>query len=90
MRALEFALLIVAMVGCKSTGSGMGESATGNVRAHFTWQQSDPVSGTLTAMVSKKKQYVDRPCCLAAGNGTQCGLSASTFRNLEHLPRSRA
>jgi hypothetical protein len=44
MRALEvktwsplvFALLIVAMVGCKSTGSGMGGSATGDVKAHFT------------------------------------------------------
>lgn len=51
---LVFALLIVAMVGCKSTGSGMGESATGDVKAHFTWQQSDPASGTLTAMVSKQ------------------------------------
>ena len=62
MRALEFktlsplvfALLIVAMIGCKSTGGGMGESATGDVKAHFTWQQSDPASGTLTAMVSKQ------------------------------------
>ena len=62
MRALEvktwsplmFALLIVTMVSCKSTGSGMGESATGDVKAHFTWQQSDPASGTLTAMVSKQ------------------------------------
>jgi hypothetical protein len=49
---LVFALLIVAMIGCKSTGSGMGESATGDVQARFTWQQSDPLSGTLTAMVS--------------------------------------
>jgi len=62
MRALEFktlsllvfALLIVAMIGCKSTGGGMGESATGDVKAHFTWQQSDPASGTLTAMVSNQ------------------------------------
>lgn len=62
MRALEiktlsplvFALLIVAMVGCENTGSGMGESATGDVHAHFTWQQSDPVSGTLTATVSRQ------------------------------------
>jgi hypothetical protein len=54
MRALEFALFIVAMVDCKSTGSGMGESATGDVHAHFKWQQSDAVSGTLTAMVSQQ------------------------------------
>jgi hypothetical protein len=62
MRALEvkswspsvFALLIVAMIGCKSTGSGMEESASGDVKAHFEWQQSDPASGTLTAMVSKQ------------------------------------
>jgi len=37
---LVFTLFIVALVGCKSTGSGMGESATGDVKAHFTWQQS--------------------------------------------------
>ena len=49
---LVFVLLIVVTVGCKSTGSGIGESATGDVQARFTWQQSDPLSGTLTAMVS--------------------------------------
>jgi hypothetical protein len=51
---LIFVLLIVVAVGCKSTGSGMGESDNGDVQAHFTWQQSDPVSGTLTATVSKQ------------------------------------
>jgi hypothetical protein len=62
MRALEvktwsrlgFALLIVAMIGCESIGSGVGESATGEVKAHFTWKQSDPGSGTLTATVFKQ------------------------------------
>ena len=49
---LVFVLLIVVTVGCKSAGSGIGESATGDVQARFTWQQSDPLSGTLTAMVS--------------------------------------
>jgi hypothetical protein len=32
----------------------MGESATGEVKAHFTWQQSIPASGTLTATVSNQ------------------------------------
>jgi hypothetical protein len=35
---LVFVLLIVVTVGCKSTGSGMGESNTGDVQARFTWQ----------------------------------------------------
>ena len=63
MRALEtktwsplvFVLLIVVTVGCKSTGSGTGESESGDVQVHFTWQQSDPVSGTLTASATKQK-----------------------------------
>jgi hypothetical protein len=33
---LIFVLLIVVAVGCKSTGSGMGESDNGDVQAHFT------------------------------------------------------
>jgi hypothetical protein len=48
--ALAFSLLI--MVGCKSTGSGTGASNTGDVQAHFTWQQSEATSGALTAIVS--------------------------------------
>ena len=51
---LVFALLIIAMIGCKSTGSGIGESATGDVQARFTWQQSDPLSGTLTATMFRQ------------------------------------
>jgi hypothetical protein len=52
---LVFMLLIVVAVGCKSTGSGTGESDTGDVQVHFGWQQSDPVSGTLTATVNSAK-----------------------------------
>ncbi|HZZ15827.1 MAG TPA: hypothetical protein VFE08_07690 [Candidatus Sulfotelmatobacter sp.] len=48
--ALAFSLLI--MVGCKSTGSGTGASNTGDVQAHFTWEQSEATSGALTAIVS--------------------------------------
>jgi hypothetical protein len=70
MRALEFALFIVAMVDCKSTGSGMGESATGDVHAHFKWQQSDAVSGTLTAMVSKQNG-LKRPTRVSTVAGRQ-------------------
>jgi hypothetical protein len=49
---LVFILLIVVTVGCKSTGSGTGESDKGDVQVHFNWQQSDPTSGALTAMVT--------------------------------------
>jgi hypothetical protein len=50
LSALAFSLLV--MVGCKSTGSGSGTSNTGDVQAHFTWQQSEPTSGVLNAVVS--------------------------------------
>jgi hypothetical protein len=52
---LAFVLLIVVTAGCESTGSGTGESESGDVQVHFTWQQSDPVSGTLTASATKQK-----------------------------------
>lgn len=52
--AALFVLFIVIMAGCKSVGSGTGESDNGEVQVRFTWQQSDPLSGTLTAMVSGK------------------------------------
>jgi hypothetical protein len=45
-------LLGTALPGCKSTGQGMGESHTGSVRATFSWEQSAPESGMLTATVS--------------------------------------
>jgi hypothetical protein len=51
---LQFGLLLgAAVVGCKSTGEGMGESRTGDVQANFTWEQSAPSSGKLTATVTK-------------------------------------
>jgi hypothetical protein len=46
-------LLGAAIVGCKSTGGGTGESHTGDVRASFMWEQSAPTSGTLRATVTK-------------------------------------
>jgi hypothetical protein len=46
-------LLGAAIVSCKSTGGGMGQSPTGEVKATFEWQQSDPSSGTLKATVTK-------------------------------------
>jgi hypothetical protein len=59
MRSRTFLNLLVlttilgaALCGCKSTGRGMGESHTGDVRARFTWEQSAPTSGTLTATVT--------------------------------------
>jgi len=41
-----------ALMGCKSTGQGTGESNTAGVKAHFTWEQSAPSSGTLKATVT--------------------------------------
>jgi hypothetical protein len=43
---------LVVPVGCKSTGSGKGESSSGDVQAHFTWQQPEPAPGTRTATLS--------------------------------------
>jgi len=51
---LMSALLLVAAVtvsGCKSTGTGSGESRTGDVKATFTWEQTGPSQGTLHATV---------------------------------------
>ena len=42
-----------ALMGCKSTGQGTGESNTVGVKARFTWEQSDPSSGTLKATVTR-------------------------------------
>ena len=43
----------MALVSCKSTGQGMGESHSGDIKATFTWEQSAPTSGTLRATVTK-------------------------------------
>jgi hypothetical protein len=42
-------LLVASLVGCKSTGEGMGESRTGDVKVSFMWEQSGPPSGMLKA-----------------------------------------
>jgi hypothetical protein len=53
-RALLFGLLLGAvLLGCKSTGQGMGESRTGDVKVSFTWEESGPSSGMLKATVTK-------------------------------------
>jgi hypothetical protein len=53
--SLMFGLLLGALlVGCKSTGGGMGESRTGDVKVSFMWEQSGPSSGTLKATVTKQ------------------------------------
>jgi hypothetical protein len=50
--SLTFGLLIgAALFGCKSTGIGTGESPAGDIKASFTWQQSEPTSGLLKATV---------------------------------------
>ena len=60
MRAYEiivsFILVLLAStagVSCKSTGQGMGESHSGDIKATFTWEESAPTSGTLRATVTK-------------------------------------
>jgi hypothetical protein len=54
LSSLTFGLfLVAALVGCKSTGQGMGESRTGDVKASFTWEESGPSSGMLKATVTK-------------------------------------
>jgi hypothetical protein len=45
-------LFCAAIMGCKSTGFGTGESPHGNVKVNFTWEQSAPTSGTLRAVLT--------------------------------------
>jgi hypothetical protein len=52
-KSLVFGLSLAAiLVGCKSTGSGSGESRSGDVKVNFTWQQSEATDGTLAATVT--------------------------------------
>jgi hypothetical protein len=44
--------LLAILISCKSTGVGEGASESGDVRAQFTWQQTEPSSGTLTATLT--------------------------------------
>jgi hypothetical protein len=47
-----FALLTcLGLFACKSTGSGMGQSPSGDIKATFSWEQATPTSGTLKAAV---------------------------------------
>jgi hypothetical protein len=41
--------LLAILSSCKSTGVGEGASDSGDVRAHFIWQQAEPSTGMLTA-----------------------------------------
>jgi hypothetical protein len=47
---------LTALSGCKSTGEGTGEStpasAVAGIKARFTWEQSEPTSGTMKATVT--------------------------------------
>jgi hypothetical protein len=45
--------LLAILISCKSTGVGEGASDSGDVRAQFTWQQTEPSSGTLTATLTE-------------------------------------
>ncbi len=56
-RSLTFMMLGILLgavvAGCKSSGQGMGKSRSGDVTVSFTWEQSEPSSGTLRAVVTK-------------------------------------
>src|ERR1700761_2643849 len=49
--AITMALLAI-LSSCKSVGVGEGASDTGDVQARFTWQQTEPSSGTLSASLT--------------------------------------
>ncbi len=58
--SLLFGILLgVALAGCKSTGEGMGESHTGDVKVSFMWEQSAPTSGTMRATVTQPGGQAD-------------------------------
>lgn len=44
--------LLAILISCKTTGVGEGASESGDVRTQFTWQQTEPSSGTLTATLT--------------------------------------
>ena len=57
-RAIAMRLLAI-LSSCKSTGVGEGVSDTGDVQAQFTWQQTEPSSGTLTASLTGRRGFVE-------------------------------
>jgi hypothetical protein len=54
-RASAMAMGLLAILSsCKSTGVGEGASDSGDVRAQFTWQQTEPSSGSLAATLTER------------------------------------
>jgi len=51
--------LLAILSSCKSTGVGEGASDSGDVRAQFTWQQTEPSSGTLTATLTGRSGLME-------------------------------
>jgi hypothetical protein len=52
-RASAMAMGLLAILSsCKSNGVGEGASDSGDVRAQFTWQQTEPSSGLLAATLT--------------------------------------
>jgi hypothetical protein len=44
-------LTCFGLLACKSSGGGMGQSPSGDIKATFSWEQTAPTSGTLRATV---------------------------------------
>lgn len=51
-RASALMLVLGAVAGCATTGTGLGNARTGDVSAHFAWESSDDRTGKLTADLS--------------------------------------
>jgi hypothetical protein len=57
---MKFAAIPLAMVlvaGCTTAGVGTGESRSGAVTATFTWKESGPSRGTMTAALNTGQTY---------------------------------
>ena len=51
--------LLALLSSCKSTGMGEGASDSGDVKAQFTWQQTEPSSGTLAATLTGQSGFME-------------------------------
>lgn len=57
-RLAGLALILVALAGCKTTGTGYGDVRNGrDSRVAFTWNSDDGVSGEMTATMSDGRSF---------------------------------
>jgi hypothetical protein len=51
--------LLAILSSCKGTGVSEGASDSGDVRAQFTWRQTEPSSGSLAATLTRRSGLME-------------------------------